>query len=136
MVNAPNCEFGFIRIRIPPVAPIYSTVAQLVGGVSFKMKTVSVRIRPVLPNLIAKWIREAGTTAILKILYPPSVRIRSWLPFMKITKEKRLKQEEDYIAFLEKRLNSENYKKNVSSEEYSKTQEKLKKARLVLRMLK
>ena len=52
------------------------------------------------------------------------------------TKEKRIKQEEDYIAFLEKRLNSENYKKNVSADEYSKTQEKLKKARLVLKILK
>jgi len=51
-------------------------------------------------------------------------------------KEKRIKQEIDYIAFLEKRLNSENYKKNVSKEEYSKTEQKLKKARLVLKILK
>lgn len=50
-------------------------------------------------------------------------------------KQKRIKQEQDYIAFLEKRLNSENYKKNVSKEEYAKTQEKLKKAKLVLRIL-
>jgi len=50
-------------------------------------------------------------------------------------KQKRIKQEEDYILFLEKRLNSENYKKNVSREEYAKTQEKLKKARLVLKIL-
>jgi len=50
-------------------------------------------------------------------------------------KQKRIKQEQDYIAFLEKRLNSENYKKNVSKEEYNKTQEKLKKARLVLKIL-
>ena len=55
---------------------------------------------------------------------------------MKITKEKRIKQEEDYILFLEKRLNSENFKKNVTQEEYSKTQEKLKKAKLVLKILK
>jgi hypothetical protein len=55
---------------------------------------------------------------------------------MKITKEKRIKQEEDYITFLEKRLNSENYKKNVSKEEYLETQSKLKKAKLVLRMLR
>jgi len=51
-------------------------------------------------------------------------------------KEKRIKQEEDYIDFLEKRLGSENYKKNVSSEEFEKTKAKLKKARLVLKMLK
>lgn len=51
-------------------------------------------------------------------------------------REKRIKQETDYIAFLEKRLNSANYKKNVSSEEFEKTQGKLKKAKLVLRMLK
>lgn len=50
--------------------------------------------------------------------------------------QKRIKQEEDYIAFLEKRLGSENYKRNVSSEEFDKTKEKLKKAKLVLRMLK
>jgi hypothetical protein len=50
--------------------------------------------------------------------------------------EKRLKQEQDYVAFLEKRLNSSNYKANVSPEEYEKTKEKLKKAKLVLRMLK
>jgi len=52
------------------------------------------------------------------------------------TKEKRIKQEEDYIAFLEKRLNSENYKKNGSEDEYIKTEQKLKKARLVLKILK
>jgi len=52
------------------------------------------------------------------------------------TKENRIKQEEDYIAFLEKRLNSENYKKNVSGEEYTKTEQKLKKARLVLKILR
>ena len=81
------------------------------------------------------WIRETGTTVRLKIGYPLHVRIEPRLPIMN-TKEKRIKQEEDYIAFLEKRLNSENYKKNVSAEEYSKTQEKLKKARLVLKILK
>lgn len=51
-------------------------------------------------------------------------------------KEKRIKHEEEYIAFLERRVNSANFKKNVSVEEFEKTQEKLKKARLVLRMLK
>lgn len=51
------------------------------------------------------------------------------------TKEKRIKQEKDYITFLEKRLNSQNYKNNVSEDEYTKTAEKLKKARLVLKIL-
>jgi hypothetical protein len=51
-------------------------------------------------------------------------------------KQKRIKHEEDYIAFLEKRLNSSNFKKNVDDEEYKKTQEKLKKAKLVLKILK
>ena len=51
-------------------------------------------------------------------------------------KQKRIKQEDDYIAFLEKRLGSVNYKQNVSSEEFDKTKEKLKKSKLVLRMLK
>ena len=72
--------------------------------------------------------------AILKI-WTVRVRIPLWAPFMN-TKEKRIKQEEDYIAFLEKRLNSENYKKNVSEDEYIKTEQKLKKARLVLKILK
>jgi hypothetical protein len=51
-------------------------------------------------------------------------------------KQKRIKHEEDYIAFLEKRLSSENFKKNVSQDEYDKTSQKLKKAKLVLKILK
>ena len=51
------------------------------------------------------------------------------------TKEKRIAHEREYIAFLEKRVNSENYKKNVPPEEFEKTKEKLKKARLVLKIL-
>jgi len=54
----------------------------------------------------------------------------------KLSKQDRITKEQDYIEFLEKRLASENYKANVSSEEYQKTSDKLKKARLVLRMLK
>jgi len=50
-------------------------------------------------------------------------------------KEKRIKHEEDYIAFLEKRLASQNYQQNCSSEVY-KTEQKLKKERLVLKILK
>jgi hypothetical protein len=51
------------------------------------------------------------------------------------TNEKRIKQETDYILFLERRLASANFKKNVSPEEYEKTEKKLKKAKLVLRVL-
>ena len=51
-------------------------------------------------------------------------------------KEKRLAHELDYIAFLEKRLNSKNFKANSTPDEYSKTESKLKKAKLVLKILK
>lgn len=44
------------------------------------------------------------------------------------------KETENYVAFLEKRLASENYKRNVSEEEYNKEKEKLKKAKLRLRL--
>ena len=45
-----------------------------------------------------------------------------------------LKQHKEYIEFLEKRLNSKNYKANVSDDEYKKTKEKLDKARLILKL--
>lgn len=48
----------------------------------------------------------------------------------------RIKHEQDFIAFLEKRLASNNYKTNATPEEYAKTEAKLKKARLVLKILK
>lgn len=46
-----------------------------------------------------------------------------------------LDETKQYIAFLEKRLASKNYKANVSAEEYAKTKAKLDKARLVLKLL-
>ena len=55
--------------------------------------------------------------------------------FMKSKKE-RIEHEEKYIAFLEKRVNSVNFKKNVSAVEFSETQEKLKKSKLILKILK
>lgn len=48
----------------------------------------------------------------------------------------RVEHEEKYIAFLEKRLGSSNFKANVSADEYAKTEAKLKKAKLVLKILK
>jgi hypothetical protein len=50
-------------------------------------------------------------------------------------KKPTLKQEQDYVAFLKKRLESKNYKKNVSSEEYEKTKAKYDKAKFKLRLL-
>jgi len=54
---------------------------------------------------------------------------------MKTNKE-RIAHEEHYISFLERKLNSANFKKNVSAAEFAATQEKLKKAKLVLKVLK
>jgi len=54
----------------------------------------------------------------------------------KMTKPERIAHEEKYIAFLEKRLKSESYKKNVSAEEYAKTKEKYEKAKFLLKTLK
>jgi hypothetical protein len=50
-------------------------------------------------------------------------------------KQKRLQHEKDYVAFLERRLRSPHYRKNVSTEEYEETERKFKKAKLVLRVL-
>jgi hypothetical protein len=49
-------------------------------------------------------------------------------------KKDAIKQHNDFIAFLEKRVQSKNFKENVSEEEYDKTVEKLKKARLKLKL--
>lgn len=46
-----------------------------------------------------------------------------------------IKQETDYIAFLEKRIKSKNFKANVSAAEFDKTKLKLDKAKLKLRLL-
>jgi len=56
---------------------------------------------------------------------------------MKSKKPKNIvKETEDYAAFLKKRLDSNNYKSNVSSEEYEKTKIKYDKAKLRLKLLK
>lgn len=47
-----------------------------------------------------------------------------------------VKETEQYIEFLKKRLESNNYKNNVSEEEYKKTKEKYDKAKLRLKLLK
>jgi len=53
----------------------------------------------------------------------------------KPSKQQESRHEEDYIAFLEKRLASKNFRANESEETVKKTEEKLKKARLKLRLL-
>ena len=50
--------------------------------------------------------------------------------------KQRIKHEENYIKFLERRLASKNFQKNITPEEIENTKCKLKKARLVFRMLK
>lgn len=50
-------------------------------------------------------------------------------------KKQTLKQEQDYVAFLKKRLESENHKRNVTQEEYDKTKAKYDKAKFKLRLL-
>ena len=47
-----------------------------------------------------------------------------------------VKETEEYLIFLKKRLDSVNYKSNVSKEEYEKTKEKYDKAKLRLKLLK
>ena len=46
-----------------------------------------------------------------------------------------LKQEQDYVAFLKKRLESKNYKQNVSAEEFEKTKTNYDKAKFKLRLI-
>ena len=61
--------------------------------------------------------------------------------FLIMSKKKKLKfdpieHEENYVAFLKKKLQSENFKQNVSKEEYEKTKKKYDKAKLKLKFLK
>ncbi len=47
-----------------------------------------------------------------------------------------IKETEQYVAFLEKRLASKNYKAAVSADEFNKEKEKLSKAKTRLKLLK
>ena len=47
-----------------------------------------------------------------------------------------IEHEENYVAFLKKKLQSENFKQNVSKEEYEKSKKKYDKAKLKLKFLK
>jgi hypothetical protein len=48
----------------------------------------------------------------------------------------KLKHEEEYVEFLRKRVQSDNYKNNVPEDEFKKTKAKYDKAKLKLKMMK
>jgi hypothetical protein len=50
-------------------------------------------------------------------------------------KPDKIEQEKQYVEFLKKRLESENYKASVTPEEYSLTKQKYDKAKFKLKML-
>jgi hypothetical protein len=54
----------------------------------------------------------------------------------KRTKEQLIEQEEKYIAYLKKKLESENYKKVISKEGYEREKRKYDNAKLLLKFLK
>lgn len=55
---------------------------------------------------------------------------------IKKSKAEEVVHEEKYVAFLRKRLDSENFVKNSTKEEINKTEAKLDKAKFRLRLLK
>nr|DAQ92103.1 MAG TPA: hypothetical protein [Caudoviricetes sp.] len=54
----------------------------------------------------------------------------------KMTKKQEIEHEEKYVVFLKTRIESKNFKSNVSEEEFEKTKQKYDKAKLRLRLLK
>lgn len=58
------------------------------------------------------------------------------MPKKKLTKAEQIAHEEQYVEFLRVRLASENFKANVSEEEYQKTKEKHDRAKFRLKLLK
>lgn len=54
---------------------------------------------------------------------------------MKKQKQSPIEQEKQYVEFLKKRLESDNYKNSVSPEEYAATKAKYDKAKFKLKML-
>lgn len=54
---------------------------------------------------------------------------------MKKKKADNAEHEKKYVEFLRKRVQSENYKNNVSDEEFKKTKAKYDKAKLKLKMM-
>lgn len=54
----------------------------------------------------------------------------------KQTKDQQIQHETTYVAFLKKRLESENFKANATAEEIETTKKKYDKAKFKLKMLK
>ena len=54
----------------------------------------------------------------------------------KLTSQELISQEEKYVAFLKKRINSKNYQKTVSKEVLDKDKQNYENAKLKLRVLK
>lgn len=53
----------------------------------------------------------------------------------KVDKKSDLEKHKDFVEFLRKRVQSENYKSSVASEEYQKTLQKYDKAKLKLKFM-
>ena len=76
------------------------------------------------------------------VLKPLRVRVPPLPPLLVMKKQKKLTiaeeitNTEQYIAFLRKRLDSKNYKANVTEEEYEQTKMKYDKAKFRLRIMK
>lgn len=54
----------------------------------------------------------------------------------KLSKEKEIELEENYVEFLRKKLMSSNYASNATQEEYEKERTKYERAKFKLRVLK
>lgn len=50
-------------------------------------------------------------------------------------KNKKIEQEKNYVSFLKKRLESENFKKAVTDEQFQKEKKKYDKAKLKLKLM-
>lgn len=85
-------------------------------------------------------IREMLTYFLFTSL--PGLHLDSRFPKRKMSKKQKenlkdkILHEEAYIEFLKNALKSENYKANVSKEEYEKTKKKYDKAKFKLKILK
>lgn len=53
----------------------------------------------------------------------------------KLSQSQQLAADKQYMEFLKKRLESKNYKSNVSDEEYEKTKAKYNKVKLRMKLL-
>jgi hypothetical protein len=56
--------------------------------------------------------------------------------WIRMPKKDPIQHETEYVEFLKRRLESENFKANVSPEEYQETKKKYERAKFKLKMLK